>query len=338
MTMTVSKRHTEPYRRRFATSMLAIAFILAAGLFETPGAVQQTAITTLESSEIKGARIYLGEIARIDGDDRQMIDALNEVVIGKAPLPSRTRVIDAQFIKLRLKQNGFNVATLVLSGPQKIRVTRSHVEIRKKEIQEMLADYLYDTALQNNPSARVKALQVPERIILPRGRITYRVTPPKNSRYVGQVPLSIEFSVDGNVQKKVRASATIEMMVDVVVAKNPLRKHKPLTEDDVELKKMDLAELPGDVVTDLQAVLGKRTRRSIGSNTVLRADLIELPPIINRGDVVVVIAESNGLRITTLAKAKRKGRLGERIPVENFDSKKIMHAQVVDSRTVKIEF
>ena len=312
--------------------------ILLAGLIETPGAAQQTAIEIYETAEIKESKIYLGEIAQIDGDDGRLVQALNEVVIGKSPLPSRTRVIETQFIKLRLKQDGFNVSALDLRGSQKIQVTRSYVEIRKKEIQEILSDFLNGNALKDNPSARVKTLGVPRRIILPRGRITYRVLPPKNTNYVGMVPLSIEFSVDGEIQKKVRVNATIEMLVDVVVAKNPLRKHKPLTEDDLVLQKMDLADLPADVVTDLQAVLGKRTRRAIGSNTVLRADLIEFPPIIKRGDVVVVIAESNGLRITTLAKAKRKGRLGERIPVENFDSKKIMHALVIDSRTVKIEF
>jgi flagella basal body P-ring formation protein FlgA len=246
--------------------------------------------------------------------------------------------MDTHFIKLRLKQNGFNVSTLDLRGSQKTKITRRHVEIRKKEILEIISDFLYDKALRDHPSARIKALAVPDRIILPRGRITYRVSPPKYTDYVGIVPLAIEFSVDGEVQKKVRAKATIEMMVDVVVAKKPLRRHKALTEDDLVIQKMDLADLPGNAVTDLQTVLGKRTRRAIGSKTVLRADLIELPPIIQRGDVVVVIAESNGLRITTLAKAKRKGRLGERIPVENFDSKKILYAQVVDARTVKIEF
>jgi len=336
--MTVSKRYAKLHQGCFAKSLAALMLILLSGFIETPGAAQQTAIEMFEAVEIKGSKIYLGEIAQIDGDDGRLVQALNEVVIGKSPLPSRTRLIETQYIKLRLKQDGFNVSALDLRGSQKIQVTRSYVEIRKKEIQEILSDFLNGNALKNNPSARVKTLGVPQRIILPKGRITYRVLPPKNTTYVGMVPLSIEFSVDGEIQKKVRVNATIEMMVEVVVAKNPLRKHKPLTEDDLELQKMDLADLPADVVTDLQAVLGKRTRRAIGSHTVLRADLIEFPPIIKRGDVVVVIAESNGLRITTLAKAKRKGRMGERIPVENFDSRKIMHALVIDSRTVKIEF
>ena len=333
-----SKRDAMQHRRRLANSLGALVLIVVTGLMAGPGAAQITAIKVLETVEVKGPKIHLGEIAQIHGDDPRLVQALNEVVIGKAPLPSRMRVIETQFIKLRLRQNGFNVSALDVCGSPKISVMRSYVEIGKKEIQEILSDFLYGTALRGNSSARVKTMGVPDRIILPKGHITYRVSPSQKTRYVGLVPLSIEFSVDGEIQKKVRTNATIEMMVAVVVAKKPLRKHKPITEDDIEVHQMDLADLPGNVITDLDAVLGKRTRRAIGSKTVLRTDLIELPPIVQRGDIVVVLAESNGLRITALGKAKRKGRLSERIPVENFDSKKILHAEIIDSRTVKIEF
>jgi len=96
--------------------------------------------------------------------------------------------------------------------------------------------------------------------------------------------------------------------------------------------------LPSNVITDFEEVLGKRTRRAIGAKTILRADLIELPPLVNRGDMVVIIAESEGLRITARGQVKKKGRLGERIPVINFDSKKVLYALVIDSSTVKVEF
>jgi flagella basal body P-ring formation protein FlgA len=101
---------------------------------------------------------------------------------------------------------------------------------------------------------------------------------------------------------------------------------------------MDLAKLPTGVITDPEAVLGKRTRRAIGAKTVLRADLVESPPLVKRGDVVVIIAETSGLKITALGEVKKKGRLGESIPVMNYDSKKILYARVLDSSTVKVEF
>ena len=101
---------------------------------------------------------------------------------------------------------------------------------------------------------------------------------------------------------------------------------------------MDLAKLPSGVITDPEAVLGKRTKRAIGAKTALRADLIEFPPLVKRGDIVVIIAESKGLKITALGQVKKKGRLGESIPVMNYDSKKVLYARVLDASTVKVEF
>jgi flagella basal body P-ring formation protein FlgA len=124
----------------------------------------------------------------------------------------------------------------------------------------------------------------------------------------------------------------------VVVTRKPLGRHKPITEDDIELQTMDLSDLPGGVITDPGAVLGKRTRRAVGAQIPLRADLVELPPLVKRGDLVVIVAESNGLKITTLGQVKKRGRLGERIPVVNMDSKKILYARVIDSNTVKVDF
>jgi flagella basal body P-ring formation protein FlgA len=70
----------------------------------------------------------------------------------------------------------------------------------------------------------------------------------------------------------------------------------------------------------------------------LRADNIELPPLVKRGDFVTIIAESENLKITTLGQVKKRGCIGERIPVVNLDSKKVLHALVVDANTVKVDF
>lgn len=326
--------------RRF---ILPILLLLPLAIFVTGGgqdsmAAGMTTIRVFEKIEINAAKIVLGAIAQIDGDDQQLIQRLKEVVIGKAPLPSRSRLIEAQYIRLRLKQSGFNLKNLDLQNSSKVEITRSYIEVDQQKIEKIVSHYLRNTVLKGNNVARIKHLRVPERIILAKGQITYQVMAPRNTRYLGKVPLAVHFNVDGQFQKKIWTTATIEMFVEVVVTAKPLRKHMPITEEDIELRQMDLAHLPSNVITDPQAVLGKRARNTISAKTVLRTDLIELPPLVKRGDIVVIVAESKELRITALGKAKRKGRLGERIPVENFDSKKILNAQVLDSRTVRIEF
>lgn len=314
-----------------------VAAVLQINFQPNAAAADQTSIFLLEAVEVDSATLYLGKIARIDGPDPQLIQQLNDVVIAKAPLAGRDRIIEAGYVELRLRQNGFDIATLALQGSPHVRATRSYTDISKAEIEKIVSDYLYHATLKENPAANLKDLRVPEHVILPKGHISYQVVGPQKTEFLGKIPIVVQFYVNGKLQKKVWTTVTIEMLVNVVVAKNPLRRHKPIDEDDIELQLMDLAELPRNVITDPQELIGKRTRQSIGSKTVLRTDLIELPPLINRGDVVVIIAESEGLRITALGKAKRRGRLGERIPVENFDSKKVLHALVIDSRTVKVE-
>jgi flagella basal body P-ring formation protein FlgA len=76
----------------------------------------------------------------------------------------------------------------------------------------------------------------------------------------------------------------------------------------------------------------------VDAGTVLRPDLLEFPPLVKRGDRVRIVLESAGLRISAFGQAKQKGAQGEMIPVVNLDSNKVIHARVVDSHTVRIEF
>ena len=104
------------------------------------------------------------------------------------------------------------------------------------------------------------------------------------------------------------------------------------------MKKMNAVHLPSNIVTDFREVLGKRARRNINSKTVMRTDLIEYPPLVRRGDMVMIVAETKGLKITALGKVRNSGRRGEKIRVVNVDSQKSVFARVVDANTVQIEF
>ena len=71
---------------------------------------------------------------------------------------------------------------------------------------------------------------------------------------------------------------------------------------------------------------------------MLRSDQMDLPPVIRRGDVVQVVAESDTLRITTQAVAQDSGGVGEMIRVMNARSRQNIHAEVVNGQTVRVTF
>ncbi|MBW2436247.1 MAG: flagellar basal body P-ring formation chaperone FlgA [Desulfobacterales bacterium] len=314
--------------------MLASLFTLASGLWADP----LTTIRISDRVEIDSAEILLGHMATIEGSDVRFNQRLKNIVIGKAPLPGGSHRFDLNDLQKRIKQHHIDLATVIIQAPPQIVVTRSHIEIKKHEIENIVSEFIVQQTPPDNTTMRIKEIRVPGNVILPKGRITYNVTAPRKQKLMGRCPITVDFSVNGSVHKKVWTTAMIEVLGSVVVTRKPLGRHKPITEDDIEMQTLDLSNLPANVLTDREAVIGKRTKRAVGAQTPLRADSIELPPLVKRGDLVVIIAESENLKITTLGQVKKKGRRGERIPVVNLDSKKVLQARVVDANTVKVDF
>ena len=322
----------------FAIIILLPVFFGVPELIREIDAADLTRISILPNVQIDGDDILLGKIAGIEGHDPLLTQKLSSIVVARAPLPGESRTLAIKTFKSRLKQNGINLSQLALHIPAKVVVTRNYIEISREKIRTLVSDYILKNIIKDNADGSIKDIEVADSLQLPKGRITFKVIPPRNRDLFGKIPFSVHFDVNGKFYKRVWATATVEVMAEVVITTKPVGRHKPITEDDIEMLKMDLAKLPSGVITDPEAVLGKRTKRAIGSKTVLRTDLVELPPLVKRGDVVVIIAESNGLKITALGEVKKKGRLGESIPVMNYDSKKILYGRVLDSSTVKVEF
>ncbi len=331
--------------KKAQSSKFFFGLILCLSVFfftlETPAnlsAAGMTSIRVLKKVEIENDKMLLGKIAVIKGEDSEFIQKLRAIVIGRAPLPGNSRQIDEHYIKIRLKQSGVDLSRIMLEVPQKNEISRSSIEISRERIEKIALDFIYKKIPYEKNRTRIKKVRVNQSPILPKGRVTCKVVPPKNMDFFGLIPLSILFSVNGHFQKKVMVTVDIEVLTEVVVAKKPLGRYKMIKEDDVYLQKRDMSNLPSNFITNPEDVLGKRAKRAINAKTVLRTDLIEFPPLVRRGDLVSIIAESDGLRITTLGEVKEKGCKGERIRVVNLDSEKGIYARVFDSNTVVIDF
>jgi flagella basal body P-ring formation protein FlgA len=144
--------------------------------------------------------------------------------------------------------------------------------------------------------------------------------------------------VNGRLEKKAWATAEIEVNQEVVVSNHSLKRYDFITQDDVRLEKMNIAELPPGVITDLQEVIGKRTKRMVEEGTPLRLRFIETPPLVKRGDLVTILAESEALKITTQGVVTESGCAGEMVKVINVNSRKELFARVRDARTVEVDF
>ena len=324
---------------RFFLCLVILFALFLTGIRPELSEAGAISIRGLEKAEINSDVIYLGKIAKIGGDDPALVQRLKKIIIARAPLPGKSRRLNENYIRLRLKQDKIDLSQIRLAAPKGIVVTRGFVEVTKEDISRAVSDFIYANIPWDREKVKIRTIRVRDSVILPKGKVTYSVEPLKNTDFKGSVPLPLHFKVNGSFQKRILVTADIEVLAEVVVTKRPLRRNRRITEDDIEMREKNLAELPRNIILDCEEVLGKRAKRNIDANRVLRSGLIEFPPLVKRGDVVQLIAESGGLRITTLGMVKqREGRRGERVRIENIDSKKSLYGRVLDAKTVKVDF
>ena len=298
----------------------------------------EIAITLRPEAEVLGADIRLGEVAEIACAETELRRRLEGLVIGKAPLPGRSRPITADYVRLRLRQLDIGVDRMALGGAERIEVSMPGVAVSEEQVRQIVTGFLKTSGIWGDAEVKVAELTISADRTLPKGRATYRVLPPRHMRSLGTVPLSVVFDVDGRFQKTIRATARVEALAPVVVAARPIGRLKPISTDDLKMEKMNLAELPTGVMTDADDIIGKRARRNIHAGDILRPDLIEMPPLVKRGDMVVIVAESEGIKVTATGEVKSDGLRGEQVKVVNLDSNKRFSARVVDKKTVMVDF
>jgi len=321
-----------------AAAVAAVLLLVLLAAATAAGGAVLISVRVYDQVEIEADQIQLGNIARIDGDDARLVRELEAVVIGRSPLPGKSRSLDSAAILLRLKQSGIDLARIELQIPPEVQVSRGAVEVGRERIEQIVKAFIQQQFAGKGQTVRVKEIRGAEPVLLPKGSLSHQVAVPRNTALSGSLPLTVTLKINDEIEKRIMVTALVEVLVNAVVTTRPLGRFKPIEESDVEVRPVDISGLPSDYIADPEAVLGKRTRRLMDANTVLRPDLVESQPVVKRGDRVRIIVESDGMRITAVGEVKQKGCVGERIPVTNLDSNKVIQARVVDTQTVKVDF
>jgi flagella basal body P-ring formation protein FlgA len=314
---------------------LVVVLIVGSPLTAAPGAAT---ITLAEQTTVQGEEVRLGQLATFSGGDPETIAVLKAIRIGRAPLPGGSRVVSRDYILLRLRQAGVDTGTVVLEAPETITLLRRAVTISASDIEMLVREYVMAHPPVSGADLSITAVRVPGDVLLPTGNIQHTVEYLPQSGTSGTVPVNIFFTLDGTPVKRLLATVSILVMKDVPVTRRPIARYEMIQPEDLMMQTMDVSRLPADTVFAYEDIAGQRARRSIGPQRALRKDQFEFPPAVKRGDRVIIVAESSGLRITTIGEVQDTGRIGERVRVVNLDSNKTLYARVLDARTVRVQY
>ena len=159
---------------------------------------------------------------------------------------------------------------------------------------------ILETQLQQvipDPKKRmeIRDLRGFEAVALPPGKLTHEVILSGQAYRGGPLSATVILLINGQEKKRLRLSARIDLYADVVTASRFLPKHHEIREGDVQWVNRNIALLPNDIITEMKEALDRRTTLSINGQEVLRKSMVEVPPLVKRGDRVIMAIENQRL-------------------------------------------
>ncbi|HSO21161.1 MAG TPA: flagellar basal body P-ring formation chaperone FlgA, partial [Desulfosarcina sp.] len=322
--------------RRGSAWLLAVMLIQLS--VATAFASQGVSIAMKATAEVQEDTVRLSDIAVLSGAPSSRLKALGDTIVGSAPQPGQMRFVGIAYVRLCLRKAGFDTDALVFDGPEDVRISRPAAALPAERIRADVVSAIRRQMPWRHEQVTIDAVTFDENLQLPTGKLTYRIVPNRNEDFLGSTLLGLHLFVDGVPLRRIWVNATISVKTDVVAVVRPLGKFQHIEREDLAVESRDLADLPADTVRRVEDALGNRTTRMIYPGTILQEGMFDAPPLVKRGDIVKIVADTGSMTITATGLVTQQGRRGEMVRVMNTHSKRVVLARVTGPGAVEVEF
>lgn len=292
-------------------------------------------VTFAEKATVTGDRIMLGDIAHISPTNESG-QALGRLIIANAPAPGKSKTLQTPSIINSLR-NTSEASNVEWTGKREVVIHRKAIKITKDQLYSIIADFLADNK-EKLPKGDIRftSMRAPSEIFLPYGQLSWRVTPSRPN-ITDSSSFSVFFKVDGKPANNCTVRGRIEIITDIAVATETIRKGTVIKPEHITMKRKNIVAADHPIFKP-ENVIGMQAARTIGAGKVVEHEHISFPPVIATGDVVKIIAGKGHLKITTKGVARSSGLIGDTIRVKNMRSNKLIYARVEGPGTVSVEF
>lgn len=136
-----------------------------------------------------------------------------------------------------------------------------------------------------------------------------------------------------------RINATIKsaLTLPVLVATTTVGRDETITADHVKLETRTLSR-QDDFYTQTKQAIGLENTRRLRAGQVIDPNNVSAPPLVEKGNEIIIIASKNGFSASTKGVALEHGKNGQQIEVENISSGKVIRAVVTGLNQVHTQF
>ncbi len=219
-----------------------------------------------------------------------------------------------------------------------IRVRTDIQSVRAGDFERVILAELTRRYGRPNHQVSLRVL-FPGRVVeVPRGRLQLEVNEWPGAGRTGRLAFRVGVFVNRQFIKTVNVVGEVKVQAQVATPVRWLKPKEVVEAEDLATMMVDVPFLTHDFVLDLEEAIGKEVLRPLPPRQPIRKIMLDHPPVIHKGDRVMIEVRSGGLLVQTVGLAKAAGKAGETIPVQNQASGRDVFGIVVAAGLVEVGF
>jgi flagella basal body P-ring formation protein FlgA len=303
-------------------SAAALGLALVLVLLAAPARAASPVVVQLASDAmVHGDEIVLSEIADVRGDG-PLAERLRALRVAAAPPVGLTQPLAADTVRARL---GADAPRVQLTGAARVLVVRAAQTVRGADLVEAVRSAARARLAAFESRGEAMALSPigrPDDVRVPTGDLQLEARLHEGAAGAPTLAATVTVRVNGRDRHRAVLTFQFTRLVDVVVVARTLEPRRTLGPDDFRRERRPAGEVPPDALTDLAEPADHELVRPAQAGEVLTPRVIRPRLVVKRGELVTLLLEGEGFRITTQAQASEDGRRGEAVRVLNVSSKR----------------
>lgn len=147
---------------------------------------------------------------------------------------------------------------------------------------------------------------------------------------------TIGVKCQGETEWTVYVPVQVKVMKQVVVAARPLAANRNLTQQDIRLQAMDIADLRQGYIDSPQQVVGQQLKYPLAVGRVIPARSLKLEKVVRRGEQIILVAVAGSMEVRMNGTALDDASIGDKVKVKNSSSQRVVEGVVDGPGIVKV--
>jgi flagella basal body P-ring formation protein FlgA len=315
-----------------------VGFALLAALGTASAQKKGIEINLRNEVRLEGRTFTLGDVADLDGADKNLVSRLQRLLLGRAPRAGVGGQIDRDLIATRVERLLPGVSQhLTWHGASEIWVWAQHhpfeQQVYLNAAQQRLATWLGErySEFSTKPVGQYEDLQ------LPAGKVTIKTEVARRERIGKRMCVWVDLLLDGTHYSTLPVWFKVSALSEVYELRRTYSAGTPITPQMLHKTRRDIAAVTGVPVSELAAIEGQRLIRDLPSGAVLTEAVMQPLPDVTKGQKLQVQASVGKVTLFATARALQDGNRGDPIRVERLDGSDSYMARVLDTGMAVVE-